>query len=66
VLEDGNLTFPDEGSPQGGVISPLLANVYLHYVLDVWFEREVQPRLMGRAFLIRYADDCAPGNVCSR
>jgi retron-type reverse transcriptase len=43
VLEDGNLTFPDEGSPQGGVISPLLANVFLHYVLDVWFEQEVQP-----------------------
>ena len=61
VLEDGNLTFPEEGSPQGGVISPLLANVYLHYVLDVWFEREVQPRLKGRAFLIRYADDFVMG-----
>jgi RNA-directed DNA polymerase len=54
VLDAGNLTFPDQGSPQGGVISPLLANVYLHYVLDVWFEQEVQPRLKGRAFLIRY------------
>src|ERR1700682_1753874 len=43
-----------------GVISPLLANVYLHYVLDVWFEREVKPRLLGPAFLIHYADDCAP------
>ena len=43
-----------------GVISPLLANVYLHYVLDVWFEQEVKPRLKGRAFLVRYADDCAP------
>lgn len=64
VLEDGNLTFPDEGSPQGGVISPLLANVYLHYVLDVWFEREVQPRLKGRAFLIRYADDFVMGFTC--
>lgn len=61
VLEDGNLTFPDKGSPQGGVISPLLANVYLHYVLDVWFESEVQPRLRGRAFLIRYADDFVMG-----
>jgi RNA-directed DNA polymerase len=60
VLEDGNLTFPEAGTPQGGVISPLLANVYLHYVLDVWFEREVKPRLQGRAFLVRYADDCAP------
>src|SRR6202158_4072746 len=64
VLEDGNLTFPDEGSPQGGVISPLLANVYLHYVLDVWFEQEVQPRLKGRAFLIRYADDFVIGFAC--
>jgi RNA-directed DNA polymerase len=64
VLEDGNLTFPEQGSPQGGVISPLLANVYLHYVLDVWFEREVQPRLQGRAFLIRYADDFVIGFAC--
>jgi RNA-directed DNA polymerase len=64
VLEDGELTFPDTGSPQGGVISPLLANVYLHYVLDVWFEREVQPRLKGRAFLIRYADDFVLGFTC--
>ena len=64
VLEDGKLTFPDEGSPQGGVISPLLANVYLHYVLDVWFEQEVQPRLKGRAFLIRYADDFVIGFTC--
>jgi RNA-directed DNA polymerase len=57
VLEDGCLTHPDEGTPQGGVISPLLANIYLHYVLDVWFEHEVKPRLRGPAFLIRYADD---------
>jgi RNA-directed DNA polymerase len=64
VLDAGNLTFPDQGSPQGGVISPLLANVYLHYVLDVWFEREVQPRLKGRAFLIRYADDFVMGFAC--
>jgi|HubBroStandDraft_6_1064221.scaffolds.fasta_scaffold203361_2 RNA-directed DNA polymerase len=64
VLEDGKLTFPDKGSPQGGVISPLLANVYLHYVLDVWFEHEVQPRLRGRAFLIRYADDFVIGFAC--
>lgn len=57
VWEDGTLTHPDEGTPQGGVISPLLANIYLHYVLDEWFEREVKPRLVGRAFLIRFADD---------
>ena len=61
VLEDGTITVPDKGSPQGGVISPFLANVYLHYVLDLWFEQEVQPRLQGRAFLIRYADDFVIG-----
>ena len=59
VLEGGELSFPDAGSPQGGVISPLLANVYLHEVLDVWFEKEVRPRLRGKATLIRYADDLA-------
>jgi RNA-directed DNA polymerase len=57
VMEDGNLSYPDDGSPQGGVISPILANVYLHYVLDEWFAQEVQPRLQGKAYLIRYADD---------
>lgn len=57
VLESGAVSFPESGSPQGGVISPLLSNVYLHEVLDVWFEQEVKPRLQGRAFLIRYADD---------
>lgn len=59
VLEAGELHYPGEGTPQGGVISPLLANVYLHEVLDVWFEADVKPRLEGRAFLIRYADDAA-------
>src|SRR5439155_25866219 len=57
VLEDGCLVRPDDGSPQGGVVSPILANVYLHYVLDQWFEQEVKPRLRGRAFLVRFADD---------
>ena len=61
VLEAGQVTYPEDGSPQGGVISPLLSNVYLHYVLDIWFEREVQPRMRGRAFLIRYADDVVLG-----
>jgi RNA-directed DNA polymerase len=64
VLEEGTLTTPDVGTPQGGVISPLLANIYLHYVLDVWFQEEVQPRLRGRAFLIRYADDFVIGFAC--
>lgn len=57
VLEEGRITRPNAGTPQGGVISPLLANVYLHVVLDVWFEKEVKPRLRGPAFLVRYADD---------
>jgi group II intron reverse transcriptase/maturase len=57
VLEAGNIIHPDSGTPQGGVASPLLANIYLHEVLDTWFETEVKPRLEGRAFLIRYADD---------
>jgi group II intron reverse transcriptase/maturase len=57
VMESGSVSYPEAGSPQGGVISPLAANVYLHYVLDVWFRQEVVPRLRGRAHLIRYADD---------
>lgn len=57
VLEDGALSYPESGTPQGGVVSPLLANIFLHEVLDVWFEKEVRPRLRGRAHLIRYADD---------
>jgi len=61
VLEDGSVSYPEAGSPQGGVISPLLANIYLHYVLDSWFADEVLPRLQGRAFLIRYADDFVIG-----
>jgi hypothetical protein len=61
VLEKGCLTHPEAGTPQGGVISPLLANIFLHYVLDVWFEREVKPRLKGHAYLIRYADDFVIG-----
>jgi len=57
VLEEGNLMYPEAGTPQGGVISPLLANIYLHEVLDTWFEQQVKPHLRGAAFLIRYADD---------
>jgi group II intron reverse transcriptase/maturase len=57
VMEDGAISYPEAGSPQGGVISPLLANVYLHEVLDVWFHQDVLPRLEGKAFLVRYADD---------
>lgn len=61
VLEDGAVRYPEAGTPQGGVISPLLANIFLHEVLDVWFEREIKPRLKGRTVLIRYADDAVLG-----
>ena len=57
VMEEGSLSYPEAGTPQGGVISPLLANIYLHEVLDTWFEQQVKPHLRGEAFLIRYADD---------
>lgn len=57
VMEEGNLSHPAAGTPQGGVISPLLSNIYLHEVLDVWFETAVKPRLVGEAFLIRFVDD---------
>lgn len=57
VLEGEQLQRSTTGTPQGGVISPLLANVYLHYVLDEWFERDVVPRMKRRCALIRYCDD---------
>jgi len=57
VMENGAIEFPETGTPQGGVISPILANVYLHEVLDEWFARQVVPRLAGRATLVRFADD---------
>ena len=57
VLEEGAIEYPESGTPQGGVISPMLMNIYLHEVLDKWFEKEVRPRLSEEAFLIRYADD---------
>lgn len=57
VLEDGLLRLATEGTPQGGVISPILSNIFLHHVLDAWVEREVKPRLAGGCTLVRYADD---------
>ena len=57
VLEDGELQTNKEGTPQGGSISVLLSNVYLHYVLDLWFDRVVKTRLRGEAYMIRYIDD---------
>jgi hypothetical protein len=57
AVEDGLLSRTTEGSPQGGVISPCLSNVFLHHVLDEWFENEVRPRLRGDCTLVRFADD---------
>jgi group II intron reverse transcriptase/maturase len=61
VMENGQLERPASGTPQGGVISPILANIYLHEVLDSWFDQRVKPRLHGRAILVRYADDAVIG-----
>jgi group II intron reverse transcriptase/maturase len=57
VMEEGRVTHPKSGTPQGGVISPLLSNIYLHEVLDTWVAKQVLPRLKGRAHLVRFADD---------
>src|SRR6266545_4155192 len=61
VLDGAEYSEPDQGTTQGSVISPLLGNVYLHYVLDLWFERVVKPRLRGKAILLRYCDDFIMG-----
>ena len=60
VMERGVVTRASEGVPQGGPVSPVLANVYLHYVLDLWFERRFKKTCRGVAELTRFADDCAP------
>ena len=59
VMEDGAVNASEEGTPQGGLASPALANIYLHYVLDMWFEHVFRKACRGKAHLIRYADDCA-------
>jgi group II intron reverse transcriptase/maturase len=61
VMENDELSYSETGTPQGGVISPLLSNIYLHEVLDTWFVTEVQPRMQGRCFLVRFADDAVLG-----
>lgn len=57
VMEEGQLLASEQGTPQGGIISPILANIYLHYVLDLWFERVVRDCCRGEAYLVRYCDD---------
>ena len=61
ILDGSEYSAPDEGAAQGSSLSPLLGNVYLHHVLDEWFERDVLPRMQGKAHLIRYADDFVIG-----
>jgi group II intron reverse transcriptase/maturase len=61
VMEQGNVEYQEKGTPQGGVISPILSNIYLHEVLDGWFVKTVRPRLKGKAFMVRYADDAVIG-----
>ena len=61
ILEGKQLIYPKEGTPQGGLISPLLSNIYLHYVLDEWFSEQIQPLLSEKSFIVRYADDFVLG-----
>jgi RNA-directed DNA polymerase len=60
VMEAGQVVRSEDGTPQGAPISPILANIFLHTVLDEWFQTEVKPRMKGKCFIVRYADDCAP------
>jgi RNA-directed DNA polymerase len=57
VMDEGEVEYPEDGCPQGGVISPIVSNIYLHEVMDKWFDKEVQPRMRGRAHMVRWADD---------
>ncbi|MBK7234968.1 MAG: hypothetical protein IPI02_04770 [Sterolibacteriaceae bacterium] len=65
-MAGGVVTRTEEGSPQGGPISPILANIYLHYVLDLWFEKRVKPWCQGRCYLTRFADDFVVNFQCRR
>jgi len=57
IMKSGNIEYPEHGTQQGSVISPILSNIYLHYVLDEWFSEQIQPLLKGKSFIVRYADD---------
>ncbi len=61
IMEDEILRYPKKGTPQGGLVSPLLSNIYLHYVLDEWFTEQIQPLLFGKSCIVRYADDFVLG-----
>jgi group II intron reverse transcriptase/maturase len=61
VMENGEVSYNEAGTPQGGVISPLLSNIFLHEVLDEWFVDDVQPRMRGKSFVVRFADDAVLG-----
>jgi group II intron reverse transcriptase/maturase len=61
ILEDGSLSYPELGTVQGGVVSPIISNIYLHHVLDDWFMKNVKPKLKGKSFLVRFADDFVIG-----
>ena len=56
-MEEGRLVKTEQGTPQGGNLSPMLANIFLHYVLDLWFEKRIKPQMVGQVYLIRYSDD---------
>jgi len=57
AMQDGVIVYAEEGTPQGGPISPVLSNLYLHFVLDLWFEKKIKPQCRGEAYLLRFADD---------
>jgi retron-type reverse transcriptase len=60
-MEGGNVQYPGKGTPQGGVISPLLSNIYLHEVPGSWYAETVKPLMKGKTFMARYADDAIIG-----
>lgn len=60
IMEEGEFKPSQEGTPQGGIVSPVIGNIYLHYVLDLWFEKVIREQCKGSAHMVRYADDCAP------